>query len=178
MLPNPKHELIAKSLSRGASAEEACKMAGLTGINATQANALCKRPDIVARVGELSDRLEKTLNTDIETIEGMEPDDVRKLLTENYLIKELIVSIKLSQTAGQFNATKSLIELLGKEIGMFGGSGNTNDDTTKDKSKESVIINVLQNLNAISDMSEQMIDITPKNKLATKKVALIEENDG
>ena len=179
MLANPKNELIAKALSRGASYEEACAQGGYTGINATQAASICKRPDILARVDELQRELEDRLGMDTDAIEKMTPEQVRGLVTEDFLIKELVMAIKLSQTAAQFNATKSLIELLGKEIGMFGGNGAAVQDKDGDGKRDTnVIVNVLQNIHKLADMSYSMVDVTPsKGRLRTEAITVKRGDD-
>lgn len=171
-LSNPKHEQFARSLNRGQSAYEAGVTAGFENLNKTQAQALAKKPEIVKRVNELAAEQEHKLNSDVDDIEGMTPDQVRLLINENFLIKELVVSIKMSQQAGQFNATKALIELLGKEIGMFGGNGKTIDEETGEitSNQTNILINVLNNITGIEKMSEEMVDITPVNKLRTKRI--------
>lgn len=158
---------------------EAVRQAGYTGMNVTQARKICGEPHIVARVDELNAQMEKTLDDSIESIQSMSPGEARKLITEDFLLKELLISIKLSQVASQFNATKQLIELLGKEIGMFGGSGAADNDKGEDKNKTNVIVNVLQNINKISDMTNEMVDVTPQvsKRIKTKQIELKSKED-
>ena len=175
-LANPKHELFARGLARGMSSEEAYKAAGFKvddKIDGKSGNAfkLSKLPAIVSRVNELVNEMEVKVGTSIEALEEMTPDEVRNLITTNIIIKEIVVSIKMSQQSGQFAATKALIELLGKEIGMFGGNGSVdNNDGANVTNNTQVILNVLQNIDQLSDMSKQLVDVTPRSKFAHDKV--------
>ena len=181
-LGNPRWEEVARALARGSTYVEACAAAGLEGMNATQCAKLCKRPDIIKRVNELKTEFERKLNLDTEALEDMTPEEIKKLVTPDFLVRELVISIKMSQTAAQFNATKALIELLGKEIGMFGGNGakdsnNNNDAITNNQTN---IINVLQNIHKLPDMSAAMHDITPQSKFKTKsldKISLMDDEE-
>lgn len=175
-LANPKHELVAKALARGATYMDAVTQAGFTGINKTQAEALCKSPKIVNRTKQIMDELEDRLALTADTLEDMDPEAVQRLITESWIIKELVVSIKQSQVAGQFNATKALLEMLGKEIGMFGGNGSNGDEKGRGaiEDKSNIVINLLQNIHEVSSMSEELKDVTPDSKFKTKQAQHID----
>lgn len=174
MLANPRHEMFAAALFRGASYEDAGKQANLGGMNVSSLKQLAQEPKIQKRVTELRNEADKVLGDTLDDLETMTAAQVRALVDENWIIRELVMSIKMSQVASQFNATKALIEMLGKEIGMFGGNGTAGkeDDPNKSVEKVNIVMNVLQNIGKIQDMSDEMVNVTPDrtSKVKTQKI--------
>lgn len=134
-LTNRRQELFCRFLAEGNTTQAtAYELAGYTP-STSNASVLANKPDIKARVAELRQEFErkeqefqialKKANLDPDDPEGKRriviewtTNEVRNMLAEN---------ARLAQIAGQFQAAKESIKLIGDSMGMFekGGGSNT-----------------------------------------------------
>jgi hypothetical protein len=104
LLPNPRHEQFSRFVAAGMTATDAYAAAGFSGKGAAQsASRLAKRPDIAARIAELTERTTTAITVRAQIDRDMVLAGLRRI-AEN----------------GQTDSVKvRALELLGKTLGLF-----------------------------------------------------------
>ncbi|WP_323012905.1 hypothetical protein [Devosia sp.] len=110
-LKNARHERFAQGLASGKTAEEAYVEAGFRP-NRGNAARLKANESIRARAKELTER----------AAEGV-------VLTRQWVLEQLADNAAKAKKVGDFGPSNKAIELIGKHLGMFAGSGGDDDET-------------------------------------------------
>lgn len=125
-LPNIRHEMYCRYIVMGQKKNDAYRNAGFTGANPTGTiKSMEDREDVQARIQELISEKFNDDNKD-DPMDPMERlSDIRSgkiKLSKEDIMAELGKNLKLAREAGQIAAANKAVELMGQEIGMFGGS--------------------------------------------------------
>lgn len=110
-LGNAKHERFAQGLAAGKTADEAYTAAGFKA-NRGNATRLKANESVQARVKELTER----------AADGL-------VLTKQWVLEQLADNAAKAKKVGDFGPSNKAIELIGKHLGMFAGSGGDDDET-------------------------------------------------
>lgn len=109
-LKNTRHEAFAQGLAQQLTADEAYAAAGFKP-NRGNAARLKANESIQARAAEL---LERTAG--------------KLMLSTEWVLEQLADNAKLAKESRDFGPSNKAIELIGKHLGMFTGSGGDDDD--------------------------------------------------
>ena len=108
VLDNIKWERFAKEVARGKTQRAAYKACGYIAKDAdSAASDLANNPKVKARIKELTARV---------TDKAIE----RAAVTKEWVLRELLDNAELAKADGSWAARNRSLELVGKEIGMFG----------------------------------------------------------
>lgn len=107
MVMSPKHEAFCQAIARGMSQAKASAEAGF---NESRGYTLHKRPEIQARIAELSAKVEARRTHDLVMVVAP---------TRDWVLRELIENIHASKEAKDRASVNRGLELVGKEVGMF-----------------------------------------------------------
>ncbi len=112
VLANARWEQFAKDLALGVTQRQAYKSSGFKGKDPdSAASRLAKNEQVAARVKELKRRAtERELSKVI----------AKTAITKEYLMEQLLDNAELAKQSGAWGPRNRAIELMGKEIGMFG----------------------------------------------------------
>lgn len=110
-LENARHERFAQGLANGKTADEAYAEAGFKP-NRGNAATLKAKQSVQARVKELTER----------AADGV-------VLTKQWVLEQLADNAARAKKVGDFGPSNKAIELIGKHLGMFAGSGGDDDET-------------------------------------------------
>jgi hypothetical protein len=132
VLRNIKHERLVNHVAAGMTPSEAYNAAGFKGINAAKnASEILNRPEVAARLRELTARIEKR--------------STKKAVAELALSKELVIRKLMENAArgekvkGGSNVVTRCWELIGKHIGMW-------QDNDKDLAPEDLTADQIRKL--------------------------------
>ena len=112
VLKNTRHEMFVQHVLAGKDASEAYKLSGFKGKDPRKrASDLRTKPEIKARIEELTTRIEKAATKRA----------VRKLaLSKEYVLEALMQNIERGEKVkGGSSVVNRACELLGKHLGMF-----------------------------------------------------------
>ena len=173
VLPQPKHEKMARLLAEDLDPATAYARAGFTPSKGA-AVILSRRPHIVDRVDEI--RAETQSNLRIEGEDDAPLDDEESIenieVTRVWLLRQLTDNVVKSKRAGQFSASNKAIEMLGAYLGdMFGKNnrGPVDPAAAAALSNPREAVNALMNLANLMEQQEKeeapvMKDVSPKKE--------------
>ncbi len=112
VLNNIKWERFAKEVAAGKSYTEAYKSLKCKAKDPAKAgSALASNPEVRGRIDELARRV---TNKCIERLSE------RVAITKEYTIEQLLDNAELARKSGAYGPRNRALELMGKELGMFG----------------------------------------------------------
>lgn len=112
ILPDLKWERFAAAVAKGTPQAEAYKSAGFnTKFPDSAASKLARKPEVAARIRTLKSRV-----TDL----GVSKAGAKLAIDKEWVLRELIDNAELAKIAGAWGPRNRSIELIGKELGMFG----------------------------------------------------------
>ena len=131
-LANSKEEMFCRYIVRGETQIQAYTLAGYS-FNRGNASEKYHQPHIKQRIAELQKEKADVFNTEIEELEGKSAGSVSELgLSETWVLQQLMITALLAKRAGQHNATKGALELIGMELGMFDSKKKKKGDATEE----------------------------------------------
>lgn len=112
VLENVRHERMVNSIAKGLSPVEAYKSAGFLGkAAATNASEILNRPEVKARLKELTSRISKS---------AVAQASAKLALTKELILAELWDNAQQGRKVkGGSSVRNRALELLGKHLGMF-----------------------------------------------------------
>ena len=112
VLKNPKHEIFVQHVIVGTSAADAYKLAGFNGKDPRKrASDLRTKPEIKARIKELTTRIEKAATRKATR---------RLAIDKERVLRELMENLERGKTVkGGSSVVNRACELLGKHLGMW-----------------------------------------------------------
>lgn len=112
VLDNIKWERFAKEVAAGKSYTDAYKSLKCKAKDPAKAgSALASNPEVRGRINELARRA---------TNKTMERVSERTALSKEWVLQELVDNYEAARAAGSLAAANRSLELVGKELGMFG----------------------------------------------------------
>jgi hypothetical protein len=112
VLENTRWELFAKQVAAGKTYTNAYKSLKSKAKDPAKAgSALASNPEVRGRIDELARR---ATNKCIERVSA------RVAITKEWVLRELLDNAELAKADGSWAARNRSLELVGKEIGMFG----------------------------------------------------------
>ena len=112
VLENTRWELFAKQVAAGKTYTNAYKsLKSKAKVPAKSGSALASNPEVRGRINELARRV---------TNKTMERVSERVAITKEWVLRELLDNAELAKADGSWAARNRSLELVGKEIGMFG----------------------------------------------------------
>lgn len=153
-LANTRWELFCIGVVQGKTQKQAYRDAGFTETGDSAASGLIKRPEIKARIAELIEEKTqfsgKTLggDGDLDAKGSLAYFETTGEIDKNWVIQQLMENMRLARDAGQFSAANKVLELLGKEAGMFLDKPKAPADAKKDKEQAAIPVD---RVNAILD---------------------------
>jgi hypothetical protein len=127
VLENPKWEKFAKEVARGKTQRVAYKSCGGNAKDAdSAASDLAHNPKIKQRIKELTVRV---------TDKAIE----RAAITKEWVLRELLDNAEHAKADGSWAARNRSLELVGKEIGMFGNQEPPKPPRLEDLSTEDLM---------------------------------------
>jgi hypothetical protein len=127
-LQNARWERFAKEVAAGKSLTDAYKCLESKAKDPAKAgSALASNPEVRCRINELTRRV---------TNKTMERVSERTAITKEWVIRELLDNAELAKADGSWAARNRSLELIGKEIGMFGDQEPPKPPRLEDMSTE------------------------------------------
>jgi len=112
VLRNIKHERLVNQVAAGSTPAEAYKAAGFKGMNAAKnASEILNRPEVAARLKELTARIEKRSTKKAVAQVALSKELVLRKLMEN--------AARAEKVKGGSNVVTRCWELIGKHLGMW-----------------------------------------------------------